>query len=201
MKTKKINLGKMILILSVFAIALSNNNLRAQVYTENYNQSPYIGLGLGINDYGLGFGLEFPLHNKINGYGNIGVGGWGYKIGVGLSYFPRMAPFGSSINIGYSYASGLPDLETELEVSPNNTTQEVLLDLKPVGTINLFYTYSWTLGRRGKFSLSAGYAVPFEEDAYELKTPNVVLSSTSKQVMRMMQPGGFIFGLKFMFRI
>ncbi len=201
MNTQKNYLVKTISIIIVFAFIFSNNSLTAQSYTENYNQSPYIGLGLGINDYGLGVGLELPLHNKLNAYGNIGVGAWGYKLGVGISYFPRMAPFGSSFNLGYSHALGLKDVETELEVGSTNTTQKVLLDLKPVGTINLFYTYSWTLGRAGKFSLSGGYAVPLEEDAYEVKTQNVELSTTSKQVLQIMQPGGFIFGLKFMFRI
>ncbi|NJO88422.1 MAG: hypothetical protein HC831_05230 [Chloroflexia bacterium] len=201
MKTRKNNFVKVLLAISVFVLIFSNNNVTAQSYTENYNQAPYLGLGLGINDYGLGVGLEIPLNHKLNTYGNIGVGGWGYKMGVGLSYFPRQAPFGGSFNIGYSHALGFKDFETELEVASSNTTQKVLLDLEPVGTINLFYTYSWTLGRTGKFSLSGGYAIPLEEDAYEVKTQNVKLSSTSKQVLEIMQPGGFILGLKFMFRI
>ena len=201
MKTNKVFL---ITAFSIFVI--SNTSLLAQYYNtknakENYNQSAFIGFGLGINDYGLGAGLEFPLNNKLNAYGNMGVGGWGYKLGVGVSYYPRQAPFGSAFNFGYSYALGLSDLETELEVAPGNSTEEVLLDLNPVVTFNLFYSYSWTLGRRGKFSLSAGYAIPLKEEAYELKTPNIELNATSKAVLKIMQPGGFIIGLKFLFRI
>lgn len=192
---------KILLPIVLIYIQSSNYELRAQTYNETYKQAPYIGFGLGVNDYGLGAGLEIPVSNKIAIYCNAGVGGWGYKLSAGLSFFPRQVHFGPAFNIGYAFASGLKDLETELGVNPNNTSQKVLLDLKKANTVNLFYSYSWTLRRTGKFSISFGYAIPFEEKPYELKTEKIELSSSSEQIMEILQPGGLIFGLKFMFRL
>ncbi len=78
----------------------------------------------------------------------------------------------------------------------------VMMDLKPVG--NLFFTagYAWKMGKRNKFYLEGGYALPFiAEDYYVLYDETIKLSQTSEQVLRVMRPGGLVIALGFNFAI
>ena len=162
-------------------------------------RNTYIGLSLGINDYGIGFVAESPVGESVSLFGNVGVGGWGFKVGGGVMFYPRKAPFGPGFGAGYAYASGLEGFETELKVEPNNDEELVELDLYGIGTINLMYSHSWAFGRSGKFSLVTGYAIKLVDKTYAVKTDGIELTPESKTVIKIMQPGGFTLGLRLMF--
>jgi len=164
-------------------------------------KSTYIGFSLGMYDYGIGLGGEAPFGYNFSLFGNIGLGGWGYKVGGGVMYYPRNAPFGSGFGLGYAYAGGFEGLETTLTVEPYNLEQDVVLDLYGVSTINLMYTYSWPLGRSMKFAVVTGYAIKLSDDNYAVKTAGVELTQESKMVMKLMQPGGLTLGIRMMFGI
>lgn len=194
------------ILISVFFLNVtSENNLFGQEYFQNSEatkvSSLYLGLGLGINDYGIGIGLEVPLADKLSIGGNMGLGGWGLKIGGGINLYPKGVPYGSEFTLGYSHASGLQGFKQELGVGPNDNKQIVELDLNTAKTINIFYTYNLRVGNTCKAAFSAGYAIQVMSIPYEVKTPGVFLSDTSLEVMNIMEPGGLIIGIKFMFGV
>lgn len=165
--------------------------------------SIYLGVGTGIYTYTglLGAMMEIPFTPRISGFAAAGLGGWGYKAGCGVQFYTSRDQFGSAFGIGYSNAFGLMNFETELELA-NGNTQEVVLDLYNAGTVNLTYNYNFKLGSRSKFVLGTGYAIAVTDSPYKLNSPtNIGLSSTSEQVMQMMQPGGLIVSLSFLFAV
>lgn len=200
---KKFNL--IILISGFLLIIISENKLFGQQYFESAQDvkvpSLYLGLGLVINDSGLGAGLEIPLTDKLSINGNAGLGGWGWKVGGSINLYSRQVPYNSEFSLGFSHASGLLSFNQELGVGANDTKQIVELDLNKVETINLLYTYNLRVGNSCKAAFSTGYAFSITSTPYEVKTQGVVLSETSKQLMDIMQPGGLIIGIKFMFGV
>jgi len=186
------------LLLTCFCV--SSFKISAQIMDQKeVPRNTYIGLSLGINDYGIGVVAESPVGYKVSLFGNVGLGGWGYKVGGGIMYYPKQAPFGPGFGLGYAYASGLIDFETELWVEPNNEEQLVMLDLNGISTINLMYSHSWAFGRSGKLSIVTGYAIKIANEPYVIKSDGVVLTSKSKRFLNFMQPGGFTLGLRLMF--
>jgi hypothetical protein len=105
---------------------------------------------------------------------------------------------GSEFSIGYTRASGLKNFEAGLRVEPSGTEQTVNIDLEMVWTINLSYTYNVKVGRNCKLGISTGYAVSMTKKAYHVNSP-VTITEESRMLLKIMQPGGIIFGAKFMF--
>lgn len=166
--------------------------------------SVYIGIASGINNYSglIGIGLEAPVSPPISLFGQAGLGTWGTKVGGGLRYYQNPNLYGSAWSVGYSQASGLTDFEVEMEIENPKRNETVLLDLEKVGTLNLEYSYNIRVGTKSKISLHLGYAFPLSKgDNYILKTPGVQLSTTSKQSLKMLQPGGLLVGLALMLGI
>jgi hypothetical protein len=155
----------------------------------------YFGFGLGVNDYGLGLNLEAPIAQNLSINGNVGIGGWGLKLGGSINLYSLNNH--SEFSLGYSHASGIKDFHTELSVEPNGKEQSVNLDLNQVSTINLIYSYNIKVGRSSKIAFSGGYAICLTNEAYRIKD-FVTLDTTSQLVIDMMQPGGLIFGVKLM---
>lgn len=180
-------------------LLLGQQNLQRPV--ESGYPSIYLGLGLAVNDYGLGVGMEIPLSRRISVNGNLGLGGWGLKAGGSLNFYTKQVSNKSEFSLGYSYASGLKDFNYQLWVEPDETQKMVNLDLNAVGTINLVYTYNLKIGNFCKAGFSAGYAIPINPTPYKVKTSGVILSPTSVQIMDIMAPGGLIVGIRFMFGI
>lgn len=160
-----------------------------------------LGVGLGVNDYGFGVGLEVPIINNLSLYADAGIGGWGGKVGIGANYHFKQITKGSVVSIGFANGSGLDDFETTMYVEPNDESQQVLMDLHSVQTVNLKYTYNFKMGNKSKFGLSAGYAIPLSTNNYTVRTPGVKLNDVSKATLNIMQPGGLILGFRFMFGI
>jgi hypothetical protein len=161
--------------------------------------SHFWGLGIMFNEGGLGGALEIPLAQKVYLAGNAGLGSWGYKIGAGITFYPEGVPYKSAYSLGFSHATGLAGFETELFVEPDDQEKDVTLDLLPANTINLMYSYNIRLRTTNKFVLYTGYAIPVTSKAFKLKTDGITLSSTSEQMLQILQPGGLILGFRFMF--
>lgn len=194
-------LRKSLLVILLSAISISSY---AQLYEnkppkEIINNQNFLGFGIGFNEYGLGGSFEFALTEKVAGFGNVGIGLWGYKLGAGVSIYPKGEPYGSSFSFGYAHATGLDEVEAEMQIEPNDQTETVLMNLEDCGTFNIVYSYNFKVGQKNKFALSAGYAIPLQEAPYTIQTPGIELNDISEKVMEFMQPGGLIFGLKFMF--
>jgi hypothetical protein len=184
---------------------ISENPLYDQKNSDSLNKpkipSVYLGLGLEVNNYGFGLGLEVPISKKFSITGNVGLGGWGWKIGGSINYYFKEVSKKSELSLGYSYASGLKDFETDLYVEPNNIKQKVRLDLNIIHTINIMYTYNLKLGKSSKIGFCCGAAISLTKTPYTLKTQGVTLSSASKQTLQITEPGGLIIGIRFMFGI
>ncbi|MFT3737914.1 MAG: hypothetical protein QM786_04085 [Breznakibacter sp.] len=162
----------------------------------------FLGGGIVTNELGLfGISLEQHITSRFAFYGNAGVGTWGWKLGGGIQCYLDEPCYRSAISIGYSHASGMAGMETDMEVEPYGDEETVDLNLKSTGSINMVYSYNIRVGRMNKFVINAGYAIPLENEPYEIKTPGVELNDQSKEVMRIMQPGGIVLGVKFMFAL
>jgi len=205
MKTNLKKLSFIVLLAGTLFCIQSRDPLYGQQNAVDFNKpilpSVYLGLGLEVNNYGFGFGLEVPVSGNVSITGNAGIGGWGTKIGVSINYYFTDITGKSQLSLGYSRASGLKDFSTELYVEPNDTKQTVKLDLNVIQTINLIYTYNLRIGKSCKTGFSGGYAIPLTKTPYAIKTQGITLTSSSDQVLKMMEPGGLIIGIKFMFGI
>lgn len=175
---------------------------KAQLSSMNGNPKTFIGFGTSLNEIGyIGFALEAKLVNRLAFLGHAGVGSWGYKVGGGLQYYLKESGYGSSMNIGYAYATGLNNFTYSLETEPYGTKEEVTLDLLGTGTVNVAYAYNFRIGGKNKLAISAGYSIPLATDNYNVKTAGVELNDNSKQVLDIIAPGGVILGVKYMFGI
>lgn len=190
-----------ILFCSVLAVS-AQSDVSADI-VSSASPRTYIGGGFGFNDFGLiGLGVEFPIAGQVLGYVDLGVGAWGGKIGLGGTYYLNSFVSGSSLSAGLSRASGASDaIEVELEVEPFDRKEKVMIKYNAVNTLNLKYAYNLQLGKSGrnKCELSAGYAIGISDNSYTVETPNVKLNETSKSVLGLLEPGGMILGLRFMF--
>lgn len=203
MKTNLKKLSIIILFAGTLFCIQSRDPLYGQQYADSFNEpkipSVYLGLGFEVNNYGFGLGLEVPVSGQFSITGNAGIGGWGSKIGGTINYYFTDVTGESELSLGYSRASGMKDFSTEMYVEPNDTKQTVKLDLNVIQTINIMYTYNLRIGRSCKAGFTGGYAISLTNTPYILKTQGVTLSSSSEQVLQMMQPGGLIIGIRFMF--
>ena len=104
---------------------------------------------------------------------------------------------GWSFGAGFSSCSGLKNFKTELELQ-SGIKKEVTMDCLRANTLNIKATYYWKLGKRNNFYLESGYAIPMQSAPYKIKDGSVI-SETSKYVMDVVAPGGFILGFGFTF--
>jgi hypothetical protein len=202
---KNYKMKKLILLcLASLVISAAYTQTQLNPFLKNEVTSPkvFLGFSTGIdNMIGiLGPQVEFVVVDKLIVGGGIGLSSWGTKWAVNLQFYPN-GWHKFYLKTGYSKNSGLDEFETELELSSGNT-EMVMMDLKPIG--NLFFTagYAWKMGKRNKFYLEGGYALPLvTEDYYVLYDENVQLSETSKQALQMLRPGGLVIALGFNFAI
>jgi hypothetical protein len=165
----------------------------------------YIGVGTGINsNVGIvGITYEHIFKEHIGTYVNLGIGGWGAKMGIGGRLYFRDALSGA-VGINYSYVGGAKGVKSSLDVVENGKTvnKEIEFDAHPVNTLNISYLKFWRMGKRSRFNLELGYSVALNgksEANYTLKTPGVILTETSTKALNFTQPGGLIIAVGFTF--
>lgn len=165
------------------------------------NAKSYLGLSTGINNMVglLGVQAEIVANKNLTVGAGIGLSSWGTKWALNLQYYTQ-GWYKFYMKGGYSINSGLEDFEVELELQ-NGSTDYVLMDLNPVGNILLTAGYAWKVGKRNKFYVEGGYAIPLDtKDYYKLLDP-VELSSTSRQVLQILRPGGLVIALGINFAV
>jgi hypothetical protein len=201
MKIKNFDCRRFLIVAVLSALLFPCNKIYGQQF-QYVTEAPkppllYFGLGLGVNDYGAGLIAEVPFTNHISMNANAGIGGWGWKLGGSLNYYPVDVTRGHEFSLGFSTASGLLNFTTEMPVEPDGNSTNVTFDLFRVNTVNLIYTYNVKVGKACKLGLSAGWSVSLTSDAYHI-TSGQTLDETGKAVMNVMQPGGLIVGIRFM---
>lgn len=167
---------QMLFFLACLAVSVvyTQTHLNPFLKTEVKSPQVFLGFRTGLNNMVgiLGPQVEIVVVDKLIVGGGVGVSTWGTKWAVNVQFYPNgWRKF--YLKTGYSKNSGLEDFETELELS-NGNTDMVMMDLNPVG--NLFFTagYAWKMGKRNKFYLEGGYALPLvSEDYYVLYDDNV----------------------------
>jgi hypothetical protein len=177
----------------------------AQISTESNEvnsvcETTFITLGTGFNsNYGLaGIGVDFKLIDKVQGSVSGGLGSWGFKSAGELRYFySGCMQKGSAIAAGIAYASGLPEMETELELS-NEESKNVTLELGAQTNLQLSWYKSYAIKEHHRFFFQVGYSFPITGINYKV-TSGETLSDLSKTTMKMMAPGGVLVATGFGF--
>ena len=161
----------------------------------------YLGLGSGVNHYSgiIGLTTEGNISGNFSAVGDLGIGDLGYKFSAGLRYYQHY-PKGLFYGVGISYTPGIDSTRVKLETTQSTgKTTDVDLKINKIETLNLSLGYAWTLGKRFRFNLELGYAILLPDTPYEVLTPGVKLTSTSKQAMNLITPGGLLLGFGFSF--
>lgn len=190
-------LAKSMFIIFIFSTGLVFSQKNG---TEAVNlRSGSIGLGTGLNAYSGLIGIigEVPIVKNASVFGAAGLGSWGFKIGFGVAYNLNPSNNSPQLSVGFSSASGLSEMELDLE-TVSGVTEPVLLNLKRANTLNLMYHKPVNVGKKNKFVFGVGYGLELNQKVYDVKS-NHILSDKSVRVMEIMQPGGLIFSLSFMF--
>ena len=162
----------------------------------------YIGIGTGLNYQTgiIGGSLEVQLIKNLTAYGSLGLGSWGGKVGAGLRIYPSY-PDKFAFGIGYSYASGINDVELDMEeefIYGGSGITPVSFNLLPSSTINISAIKHWLIGKekKNRIGIEGGYAIPTANDRYESEA---TLTRQGRSFMNILQPGGFMIGTTFSF--
>ena len=163
----------------------------------------FVGLESGLNSKVGLIGLRLqtaPNNRAVVGLG-AGLGTWGIKLGFYGRYYFKESFRGSYLHLGYSLATGRRNFETELEIEDTDLgsieNRMVLLDLNPVGLIDLGYGYSARITPNSRLYFQTGIAFRTARvvDTYDLRTDGVRLTGTSETVMQILSPGGLILAI------
>ena len=182
-------------------------NAIAQRETDKINiddklicETTFITLGTGINsNYGImGIGADFKLMDKLQGAVSGGIGSWGFKSAGELRYFySGCMQTGSAVAVGVAYASGLPEMETELEVS-SDESKTVTLELGAQTNLQVSWYKAFAVKDHHRFFFQVGYSFPLTGVSYTVKSGED-LSEVSKTTMKMLAPGGVLVATGFGF--
>lgn len=190
-----------------------NNSVRASDLT--YSKTTYdgfsdygISLRTGINNSVgfLGVGAYFKIQENLYGEVGAGLGLWGYVGAIQAQYYlPTINNIYVSAGIKRSggYKDGMLELETIHPETLELVSKEVSLDYLPVYNTQLVFGKTWTIRGQHRFFLEGGYSFFWgeHEDTYKVVDSNITLSESSKSVLKVLTPGGIVFGLGFSFGI
>lgn len=182
-------------------------NACAQVNTQEPSaavecRSNFITLGTGINsNYGMaGVGVDIKMLDKLQVGLSGGIGSWGFKTAGELRYFYSGCMLqGSALTAGLAYATGLPEMEIEMELS-NEETKTVKLELNAQTNLQLAWYRAFKVQQNHRIFIQAGYSFPINGISYRVISGET-LSDASKMVVRMIAPGGIIVAVGFGFGI
>ncbi len=163
-------------------------------------ETTFVTLGTGINsNYGIaGIGVDFKLLDKLQGAVSGGIGSWGFKSAGEIRYFySGCMQKGSAVAVGLAYASGLPEMETELETLAEET-ETVTLELGAQTNLQVSWYKSYAIKEHHRFFFQVGYSFPVTGVDYTV-TSGESLSDVSKTTMNMLAPGGVLIATGFGF--
>lgn len=190
-----------ILVCLIWTGVNSQNTVNPFIEPEFNPPTVYLGFSTGINNMIGVFGpqIEIVTSKPLRIGAGIGLSTWGTKWAINAQYYP-LDWYKLFLKAGYSRNSGLEDVVTDLELVSGDI-EEVNLNLNPVGNLFLTAGYAWKVGKRNKFYVEGGYAIPLTtEDYYTILDP-VEISSNSKRDLEMLRPGGLVIALGINFAI
>jgi len=160
-----------------------------------------LGIGSGINSHHglLGVHIEKPLGNQVGLFAASGLGGWGYKIGGGLSLYTKSPTSGISFTGGICYSTGLPEIVLDLNVQ-GGERRSVTLALLPLYNVHLQMNYNVALWRIVRLTFSLGYSYNRSMNFYQILS-NHTITSSSYNVLKYMKPGGMMLGVSLGFAL
>lgn len=180
------------------------------------NPNFYLGIGTGLNykTGAIGLSLAYRIAPKALVELNMGIGGYGSKIGLGGVV--NVTEKGTwSPSLSFSRASGGTDLPLTVEVevpgsnSPAKTKTNI--NLSPMFTLTPGVQRQFISKNGNRFILEFGFAIPmntptqeFAESTAEVNgvmvpTSLLKFSSTQKSAFKLLDPAGLSFGLCYYF--
>jgi hypothetical protein len=215
----KILFGILVLFCSQFAYAQYEYPYKNESATSaSSNPNFYLGIGTGLNykTGAIGLSLAYRMAPKTLVELNMGIGGYGSKIGLG-GVFNVIEKGTWCPSLSFSRASGGSDLPltVEVEVPSSNGTATAKTDTK----INLSPMFTLTPGVQrqfiskngNRFILEFGFAIPlntatqeFAESMAEVNgvmvpTSMLKFSSVQKTAFKLLDPAGLSLGLCYYF--
>jgi hypothetical protein len=197
MKLLKLLLVMCIVVVDTIAHAQSTTDAKPN---DVVCETTFITLGTGFNsNYGIvGIGADFQLLEKVQVGLSCGLGSWGFKTAGEFRYFySGCLQQGSAVTAGLAYASGLPEMETDMELA-NAETKKVKLKLGAQTNLQLAWYRSFKVQEHHRFFVQVGYSFPLTGISYSVISGET-LSDTSKSTMKMIAPGGIIVATGFGF--
>lgn len=203
MKNSKIFLVLVLCFLSVKLFSQAYQQPESREIDAVYIPAGFIGISTGINNINglLGINAEALIFRNFTLGGAAGLGLWGYKFSAAGRYYLNY-PKGVYFGLAYSTCTGQEEIYLGLETTddPGGTSQ-VLMNLTRAQTLNIMSGIQWRFGKRFRMGLEYGYALPLQEQAWEVVSEEVELTDTSEQTLNFLTPGGIIIGFGISFGI
>lgn len=160
----------------------------------------YIGPSLGINNPAgfVGAAFDVPVTTQFSLGTGIGLSTWGWKTNLEGRFYFRECNRGWALAAGATYNTGIEDIFITMPTTLGE--REVLLDLEAAPAVFFSGYHFFSMGSRHRFYLQMGYTRRFDQDPYTVKSGDI-LTSDGKTVLRLLAPGGVMFGFGFSFGI
>ncbi len=159
----------------------------------------YFGVQSGMESFTglIGVTADFRMKNNFFIHAGAGIGSWGGKISAGIRN-ETSSEKGLGYGIALSWASGLKDFTTKLETTTG--TKDVKLDLLAGYTLVPTISYKWVIAHRNRFFVEGGYAIPLQSYPWNIRDGSV-LSTTGRETLKILSPGGLSAGIGFQFAL
>jgi hypothetical protein len=176
----------------------------------------YLGLGTGLHyKMGvLGISVGYKVVPSIIAELNLGIGGYGSKVGI-TTIFNAINKNAWCPMLGFSRASGAPNVITEVEVIYMGTTTKTTTDyyLDQMITLNTGVQRQFISKRGNRFVLEMGFAFSLTKQNYGFNESTALLASTNtyvptseltfsdnqKAIFKTLNPAGLMLGLSYNF--
>lgn len=174
--------------------------------TSGKSPDSFFEFECGWNGYaGLGARFDYLLFNNVSLNGAAGLGLiWGYRVSGSLRYYLEY-PYGLAFSAGVAYNTGGEykiKMETQDPSSGSTFNEKVTFDLKPVTCINASLLYSVQVNGNNKIYIETGYSYALQKENYTYTTESGrELSDESKNKMKKLAPGGFMYTVGYAFAI
>jgi hypothetical protein len=169
--------------------------------TQNVKQSHQFLLGAasGLESMTGMFGIvaDYQVWSQLYLHGGIGIGGWGYKYGVGARYDLKTT---NSLGVGLNIARGSGISSFDLETTINGSTSKSKVELKPSSVLLPVLYYKILFGNGHRVYFEGGYALPLTVKPYKTLDGST-LTNDQRMVLDVLQPGGLSLGLGIQFAL
>ena len=156
----------------------------------------YIGFSSGINNHNglIGINIEIPLANQFSISSGVGLGSWGTKYyGQALIYFEKNCHRAGAISFGITRATGAKNQAIKAETTSGTHDVDVSGTAATNGFASFYHFFN--MGKNShKFYLQLGYSFRITKPTYIIDSRSL-LTENGEKTVKMLAPGGFIFGL------